>query len=397
MESRVETLIVLLLASAVVAIVCRRARLPYTVGLVAAGIGLAWLPFAPHITLTRELLFTALLPPLLFEGAYHLSWKQLRRDLVLVSTLATLGVLLSATVTACGLHWLLGWPWISAAVFGSLIAATDPVSVIATFKEARAEGRLRNLIEAESLFNDGTAAVLCSVVLAVAMGQAPSPATTAWLLFESTAGGVLCGLLVGGVALAVAGRARDHLVKIVLTAVAAYGAFFVADRLGLSGVLATIAAGILLGNAEPAALESQRTRQIIEDLWEFGAFVANSIVFLLIGIELAARAFRPYAGWAVAAIAVVLAARAATVLPCSMLFLRTQQKVPWRHQVALVWGGLRGALALALALSLPEGMAYREAILTLTFAVVAFSVFVEGLTMTPLLRWIGEIPRKKAI
>lgn len=393
MEIRVETLTLLLLTSAVVAIVSRRLRLPYTVGLVAAGIALAALPFAPHVALTRDLLFTALLPPLLFEGAYHLHWKPLRQELPLVVTLATGGVLISAAVTACGLHALLGWPWMPAAIFGSLIAATDPVSVIAAFKEAKSEGRLRILLEAESLFNDGTAAVLFAVVLAVAAGQAPTPVAVTLLLIRSTAGGMVCGLLVGAAALLLAWRAHDHLVEIVLTAVAAYGSFFLADRLGLSGVLATITAGLVLGNFNPGGAVSPRGRQVIEEIWGFGAFAANSVVFLLIGMEEAAQNFRAGWGWALVAIAVVLAARAATVFPSCLLFLPSSLQVSAGRQLALFWGGLRGALALALALSLPAELAYRQPILTLSFAVVAFSVFVQGLTMTPLLRKIGEIAR----
>jgi len=159
------------LIAGIVAMLTRRLRLPYCVGLVAAGIGIALLPFAPKVELTKGLIFTTLLPPLLFEAALYLNWNQLRRNLPVVATLATLGVLLSACVTAAGMHYLAHWQWLGALVFGVLIAATDPVSVIATFKEAKAHGRLLVLIEAESLLNDGTAAVAFGVVVALASGQ----------------------------------------------------------------------------------------------------------------------------------------------------------------------------------------------------------------------------------
>ena len=171
MELHFQTAALLLLISAVVAMVTRRLRLPYSVGLVAAGIILAVFPFAPKFSPTKDLIFTALLPPLLFEAAFYIQWNQLRRDSSVIVVLATLGVALSACVTAVGMHYLAHWPWLGALVFGVLIAATDPVSVIATFKEAKAQGRLLVLVEAESLFNDGTAAVAFGVVVAMASGQ----------------------------------------------------------------------------------------------------------------------------------------------------------------------------------------------------------------------------------
>ena len=165
MELNFQAGMLLLLIAAVVAMLTRRLRLPYSVGLVAAGIILAILPFAPKVSLTKDLIFTALLPPLLFEAAFYIHWEQLRRDFSVIVVLATLGVMLSACVTAIGMHYLVHWQWLGALVFGVLIAATDPVSVIATFKEAKAHGRLLVLIEAESLLNDGTAAVAFGVVV----------------------------------------------------------------------------------------------------------------------------------------------------------------------------------------------------------------------------------------
>ncbi len=143
----IETVELLLLVAAVVAMLARRWRLPYSVGLVLGGILLAWLPFAPDIALTRELIFNAFLPPLIFEAAICIAWPALRKDLPVVLTLATLGVVVSAGVTTLGMHYLAHWSWQAALLFGVLISATDPVSVIATFKEAGVHGRLRELVE----------------------------------------------------------------------------------------------------------------------------------------------------------------------------------------------------------------------------------------------------------
>lgn len=222
MEIHVQTAALLLLIAAVVAMLTRRLRLPYSVGLVAAGIILAFVPFAPKVSLTKDLIFTALLPPLLFEAALYIHWNQLRRDFPVIILLATLGVLLSACVTATGMHYLAHWQWLGALVFGALIAATDPVAVISTFKEARVQGRLLVLIEAESLLNDGTAAVAFGVVVALASAHPLSPFEITTTLFRTIGGGILCGGAVALGALLIAGQATDHLVEITFTTVAAY-------------------------------------------------------------------------------------------------------------------------------------------------------------------------------
>jgi CPA1 family monovalent cation:H+ antiporter len=392
-ELHFQTGVLLLLIAAVVAMITRRLHLPYSVGLVAAGIGLAVVPLVPTVALTKDLIFTALLPPLLFEAAFYIHWDQLRRDLPVVAVLATLGVLLSASVTAIGMSLLSGWEWQSALVFGVLIAATDPVSVIATFKEAKAKGRLLVLIEAESLLNDGTAAVAFGIVLAAASGQQLTPFDVTAALFKTAGGGILCGAVVALAALALAGRTEDHLVEITFTTVAAYGSFLLADRFGMSGVLATITAGLIMGNLKSAGTISDKGKEAVQAFWEYAAFVANSLVFLLIGMHEAHENFA--AVWLPAVIAIVLVtlSRAVAIYPCCFLFSRSSLRVTPKHQHTLFWGGLRGALALALALSLPPELRQRDEIITISFSVVAFSIFVQGLTMAPFLRRMGEIPR----
>jgi CPA1 family monovalent cation:H+ antiporter len=371
----------------------RRLRLPYSLGLVAAGIILAFLPFAPRVILTKELIFTALLPPLLFEAAYYIQWDRLRRDSPIIVVLATLGVLLSAMATATGMHYLMHWQWIAALVFGVLIAATDPVSVIATFKEAKAKGRLLVLIEAESLLNDGTAAVAFGVVVALASGQQLTSIEITAMLLKTIGGGILCGGTVALGALLLAGRTDDHLVEITFTTVAAYGSFLLAEHFGLSGVLATITAGLVMSNFKPLDGISPRGKEAVQAFWEYAAFVSNSLVFLLIGMHEAHQNFIAIWLSAGTAIALVTLSRALAIYPCCFVFSRSSLRVTWKHQYVLFWGGLRGALALALALGLPPEIPQREEIITISFAVVAFSVFVQGLTIAPLLRRIGEIQR----
>jgi monovalent cation:H+ antiporter, CPA1 family len=391
----IEAIEIILLIGAVVAIIARRLKIPYTVGLVIAGILLAFIPLGISIPFSKELLFKVLLPPLIFEAALYIHWKELKKDLVPVITFATVGVLLSAGVTAAFMNLLVGWEWTMAALFGVLIAATDPVSVIATFKEAKVEGRLRLLVEAESLFNDSTAAVAFAIALTFAMGQTLTFGGAALTLISSIVGGIGSGLLVGWGCLFIAGRTRDHLVELALTTIAAFGSFWLAETFHWSGVLATMTAGLLVGNTKALGFVTEKGEESIESFWEFTAFVVNSIVFIILGVNEAYQDFgRSAAAIGVAIIAVIIA-RAIAIYPLSALFMKSRWKIEPAHQHIMFWGGLRGALALALALGIPDSVPYRQEILTVTFGVVAFSVFAQGLTMTPLLRKLGQLSSEK--
>lgn len=387
-----EAALLLLLVAAVVALLTRRLRVPYSVGLVLSGMALGALPIASNLEFTKELIFSALLPPLIFEAAFHMRWSSLRRELPLVLTLVTAGVAVSGAVVAGGMHYAAGWPWTAAVVFGALIAATDPVSVLETFREANLRGRLRLLMESESLLNDGTAAVAFGLAAAWSDGQSVTPLAVAIGLAASIGGSLLCGAAVAGVALFLAGRAEDHLVELSLTAVAAFGSFLVAEQLHFSGVLATIAAGMIIGNWGPLGAITERGKEAVEAFWEYAAFVANSLVFLLIGMRETTQHFAAFWSGAALAIAFVLLGRAAAVYPLCALFAGSELRVIAKRQHALFWGGLRGALALALALGLPKDLPGREEVITVSFAVVAFSIFVQGLTMPSVLRHIGELP-----
>lgn len=389
----IERIEVLLLIAAVVAMLVRKLRLPYTVGLTFAGIALAFSSQSMDLQLTKELIFTAFLPPLIFEAAFHMQWRKLQEDFSVVLVLATLGILLAGGLTAAGIHYLAGWPWAAAVLFGALISATDPVSVIATFKESGVTGRLRLLVEAESLFNDGTVAVIFGIALAAISGGSVSAGGIASNFIITVAGGVFCGLLTSGAMLLLAGRTEDHLIELTFTTVAAYGSFLLAEHFHFSGVLATLAAGILIGNTGSLKAFSDRGRQAVENFWEYAGFVVNSLIFLLIGIQLAAQHFSGLIWVSLLVIVLVLLGRAIAIYLCSALFARSKLRISFGHQHILFWGGLRGALALTLALGLPYDVPMRGEIISIAFIVVAFSVIVQGLTLTPLLRHLGEIER----
>ena len=389
----------LLIVAILVALAARRLALPYTVGLVATGIAVAFSPLKVGLGLTHDFIYLVILPPLLFEAAISIHWRELRRDMVPVLVLSTLGVVISALAVAGGMIWLLGWPAAAALVFGVLIAATDPVAVIAMFKDLGLKGRLRLLVESESLFNDGVAAVLFALALGWAMTPETAPGIAAGLLslVTTAGGGVIVGAGVGAAAILIAGRTVDHLIGAAVTTAAAYGSFLLAEHWHFSGVLVTVSAGLLVGNPEllggrARAAFSAREREFIHGVWEFAAFIANSFVFLLIGVTVAGIAFADFGfGPILIAIVLVLVARALTVYPLSLPFRGTRWAIPLREQHVLWWGGLRGALALALALSLPDVMPFADAIKVMTFGVVVFSVAFQGVTMPLLLRKLGHV------
>jgi CPA1 family monovalent cation:H+ antiporter len=383
MTSGLSQLGLLLFVSALVAMLTRRLRLPYTVGLVLAGMGLYFFHARIQLHLSKDLIFSVFLPPLIFEAALCIRWRDFKTDLPVVALLATLGVVLAAAVTAAGMHYALNWDWGSATAFGVLIAATDPVSVIATFKEAGVIGRLRLLIESESLLNDGTAAVVFVTTLSILSGEHLDFASIAGALLLTIGGGTL---IVGFGCMFLSGRTTDYLVEITFTTLAAYGSFLLAEHYHCSGVLAALTAGLVVGNYRPGGLITDAGRIALETFWEYAAFLANSLIFILIGAQEAQQHLRGLWLPVLVAILLVTLGRAVAIYPLCVLFARSPLKIQLSHQHILFWGGLRGALALALALALPEDLPFHDAIVTITFSVVAFSVFAQGLTITPLLR-----------
>jgi len=246
------------------------------------------------------------------------------------------------------------------------------------------------LLEAESLFNDGIAAVAFSAAIVWIMGEKVSTLVIGQMLLVSILGGIFCGAAITSTILLIAGRTTDHLTEITLTTVAAYGSFLLADRLQLSGVLASLTAGLIIGNT--GYFRSIHSRQAVESFWEYAAFVANSFIFVLIGVQMVEQHFTSVASIVPIAILITMVARAAAVYPCCALFAGSTARVQPRHQHILFWGGLRGALALALALGLPSQLAYREEIIATVFGIVIFSIFVQGLTIKPLLRGLNSVP-----
>lgn len=380
----------LLIVAAIMAIITRRLGMPYSAGLVAAGILISFVPNRPDLPLSRDLVFNILLPPLVFEAALQLEWRQFRRELPVTLILAFLGVAVASAFVTAGMHWLLGWSWMGSGLFGVLIAATDPVAVIAAFREMKAERRLSIIVESESLLNDGVAAVGFAVLAAIAVGQSTSAAIVIPLFLWTLFGGVLIGALITGALLYLAGRTEDYLVEVTLTTIAAWGSFLTAEYFHASGILAALTAGLMVGNLGSVGSISVEGRSHLIAAWEYFAFVANSFVFFEIGIHSGSIPLGTL-GWVEGGIAILLViiGRLVTVYPISGAFRASKLKIPLPYQHILFWGGLRGALALALALAVPASVPERASIIVTAFLVVAFSIFVQGLTTPWLVQHFG--------
>ena len=393
----VEFLVWLLIAASIIGVLAARLRIPYTVALVLGGLALGSvrLPILENFTihrpdwLTPGVTLVIFLPALLFEGSLKLQVRQLREKASPILLLATFGVLVSTLITGFTARWVLGLPVIVGLVFGAITAATDPISVLSIFKEMRVPQKLSVIVEGESLFNDGTAAVLYGILVASFATGSLGVRSGIQDFFVDVLGGVGVGLTLGYLFSKVTQKIDEPQIEITLTTVLAYSSYLIAQALHLSGVIATVTAGLMIGNLGAKVGMSARTRIALWSFWEYFSFVINSLVFLLIGLEVHIGTLLHSWRATLLAIGTVVLGRIVSVyglLPISSLF---SAKVPLRWQHVLVAGGMRGALSLALALSLPNTFPYREQILAMTFGVVAFTIVVQGLTIKPLLRALG--------
>jgi CPA1 family monovalent cation:H+ antiporter len=384
-----ETLVIeLLLIVSLVAIAVRRLRVPYTVALVIVGLVLTTQQ-PRKLDLTPELILALLVPPLVFEAAFHINLRDLRRDLPGILLLAVPGVLITTLIVGSLVSLVTPLALPVAMVFGALISATDPVAVVALFRALGAPKRLALLVEGESLFNDGTAIVVFNLVLVTALTGVFHPVQGAVDFLRVAVGGLAVGLVFGWLVAQLIARIDDYLIETTLTTVLAFGAYLLAERLHVSGVLAVVAAGLINGNMGPQGM-SPTTRIVLFNFWEYVAFLANSFVFLLIGLQVSIPTL--VANWQAVlwAIAAVLVARVVVAYGLGWIHNRVTEPIPWRWLHVLNWTGLRGAIALALALSLPAALGpQRDLVRVMTFGVVLFTLLVQSTTMKPLLRRLG--------
>lgn len=393
---------VLLLAVAVLAaVVCRRVPVPFTALLVILGIFLGWLdkhwlPLEPlqAFHLSPDLVLFVFLPALIFESGFNLDGRQLVKDIVPVFTLAVPALLLSTFMIGAGLWWLLSMNPVHALLFGALISATDPIAVIALFKELGAPLRLNVMVEGESLLNDATALVVFKVLLGIAAASAMKWQTMGGASIEFLRvffGGAMVGLAMGILFSEAMRFVQSRSAVFTLTIVMAYSGFIISEHLlHMSGVMTVVVASIFLGVLGRSRM-SQEVAETAREIWEFIAYLCNALLFLLVGLSVEPAQMFEHAIAIGIAVALVILVRAATVHSMVPLVVRWFGLPPigMSERHIMWWGGLKGSLAIAMALSIPESIPGRDMLLAMTVGVVVFTLLVNASTIRPLMQLLG--------
>lgn len=394
----IRVFVALVAVAAITALAASRLRIPVTVVLVALGLAAGGILPTGTMEVTPELVLLVLVPGLVFEAALNLELAQLRKTFGWLVLLAAPGVLLSAIVVAVVLQLAVELPFELGMVVGAMVAATDPVAVVATFRNLGAPARLRTLVEGESLFNDGTALVL--FVVTVNAIKAPVPlGETVTSVTVIVGGSMAIGLVAGWIASRLIKLVDDHSIELTISLAAAYGTYILADWLHESGIIATVVAGVVIGTYGRAVGLSRRALEALDTVWEFIAFLLTALAFLLVGLAISfgdLLAAMPAIAFGLVGILVGRAAVVYGLLGLSArLFLhrgrRASVGVPlsWLH--VMFWAGLRGAVAVAMALSLPSDFPQRALLQEITFGVVLFTLFVQGTTAERVVQRAGVV------
>lgn len=372
--------IILLLVATVVALLSRRLRIPYVTGLVLAGLVLS--NFLPKtVGLDSSLILNLFLPILLFEAAINTDISRLRSTVKPIALLALPGVVIAVGVTAIVLKFGLGLAWIPAGLLGTILAITDTVSVIAVFKEIAVPSRLITIVEGESLFNDGVALVLFNLILLSHTTGQVSLVGGIQELVVVIAGGSLVGLILGYLSAEWFARSEDNLSSILLTVALALGAYQVAHGLHVSGVVAVVVAGLMVGNVGLSRRVSASNRITLYSFWDYAGFGVNTFIFLLIGVEIALETLWQILPSVLMAVLAYQIGRLLAVYPLLSLLRWLDRPIPLRWQHVLFVGNIKGSLSMALALSLPLTIDDRSTLIAIVFGVVLLSLVIQGLSL----------------
>lgn len=397
-ENNLEQFLIVLSVSLSVAAISRSPlfpwfrRFPYTLLLVIVGLGFAFINVR-LVSLSPHLILEIFLPPLLFEAAWNFSWREFKEYSLPILLYATIGVVISTLLVGVALNQLTAFSLPVALLIGAGLSATDPVAVVALFKDLGANPRLKAVTEGESLLNDGVAIVAFVLLLDICLGTEAftlSGTVARFLTFVSV--GLAIGLVVGFGVSYLTQRFDLPLVEQSLTLVSAYGSYLVAEHLGGSGVISVVAVGMILGNFGSQVGMSPRTRLVVTEFWEFLAFFLNSMVFLLIGTQIRYDSLASHLGLIGIAIAAATIGRLISVFGLALIsnaFSKSKITVP--EQTALWWGGLRGAIPIALVLSTPETLPGRDILIDIVFGFVLFTLLVQGLSMQWLMKTLNLV------
>lgn len=400
-EFIVGFLVVLLGLSLIAEVLAPRLHLPHSSILILLGTATGYLvtlglgvDTGLRATNFHDLIFFVFLPVLVFESAFKISIPELKANLGIIVFLAIAGMLLTTIISAVILYFGIGhptgFPWIAALLAGALLAATDPVAVVAQLKTLGAPERLGVLLEGESLFNDATAIVIFSIFLTLATMPASEVTVTGaiWEFCVIFVGGILVGAVFGALGVLSVRYLTAGMSRSAITLTAAYGSFLVAESvLHFSGVMASLAAGLMMSQAIAARTPRDSG---LDYFWSALSYVANGSVFLLMGVTITVTMFTErWLAMLIAIGAVLIARMLATYGGLTAINLLPGDRVPGNYQTVIVWGGLRGAVTLALALSLPVELDYWWTIQSMAFGVVLFTLFVQAPSMPWLLRRTG--------
>ncbi len=388
-EALAQQLTWLLLGAALLGLLARRVRLPYAVALVLGGLLVAQSGLVAVPRLEPGLVLFVFLPPLLFDAAFRFDVKALRAVARPILLLAVPGTVVTAVVVGGILALALRLPLAEAFLFGSIVAATDPVAVVAVFQRLGVSSRLGAMIEGESLVNDGVAITLYTALVGLALTGTLDLPHALVFFGQEVLGGVIVGALLGLAFSRLTSMVDDHLVEMTLSTALAYGSFLAAQALHTSGPLACVTAGFIHGSYGREVGMTETARRLLDDLWEYLGFLANGLVFLLVGFSANVTSLLTQAPAVVAAIVAVLVARILIVAVPALAIPRRQEVTTWAERTVLIWGGLRGALTIALALALPPDAPARGLLIDMAFGVVLFTLVVQGLTLPLVIRLLG--------
>ncbi|MDZ8054273.1 MAG: cation:proton antiporter [Aulosira sp. ZfuVER01] len=383
--------IILLLVATVVALLSRWLRVSYVAGLVLAGLAVTEI-LPQRIGLNDSLILNLFLPILVFEAAINTDISRLRTTVKPIALLAGPGILISSGVTAVLLKWGLELNWTAALLAGVILAITDTVSVIAVFKEVQVPSRLSTIVEGESLFNDGVALVLFSLILKVHAAGSLSFLAGLQELCVVIIGGTLVGLAVGSLSTGLFVRADEPLSSILLTVAVALGAFQLGQSFSVSGVVAVVVAGLIVGTVGLSGKVSASTRLTLLSFWESIAFGVNSFIFLLIGIEVDLTTLWRTLPAVLLAIAAYQIARIVSVYPLLAIVRLFDRPIPGQWQHVLFFGNIKGSLSMALALSIPTNVIGREQLIAIVFGTVLLSLVGQGVSLPWLVKRLQLSP-----
>ncbi len=362
----------------------RATLLPYPVVLALAGVVVGLIPNVPVPRLAPDVLLVAFVPGLVFEAGLTLDLAELRRRLVAVGLLVTVGVALTVVLIGLFTHWLIGFALADGMLLGAILAATDPIAVVTLLRRLKAPTGLATILEGESLLNDGTGVAAFSAVLATIVAGSPSFAGAGIRFAELTVGGTLVGVVVGLAGLLLLRFADDAQLEILATLVVAYGSYLIADLVHASGIVAVVVAGIVVA-AWGTRLGRLHGPQLL-GFWSVLAFVLNAMLFILVGAALPASALLPVAGLVAVAFLVMFLSRAIPVYGLLWLAALRPPPIPWRWRHLTFWAGLRGALAVALALSVASTPGVDHRVSLVAYGVVLLSLVIQGGLISPVMR-----------